>query len=254
MRNNLPEALSLYQAILDDRTVLLGSADDPGLAVDWNNLSSTYEQLQRFDQAASSARRAMQLFAAKNGTQHPRMAWLHNALGFALLGLERLDEAHAEFEAARQLALAKLDANNSILLNIHVGLGRVAQARGEFGAAHAAFAEALRIGMALNHSSLGAVEIRLGLLLLQQERYREAEAILQRGIKRSEQPGTTVQGALELQGSVARGVALAHLGRIDEGEALAVAALARLGTMVDTRTPRYTETARLLEALRQSER
>ena len=254
LRNNNTEALSLYQAILKERTAFLGREDAAGLAVDWSNLSSIYERLQRFDDAEFSARRAMRLFAAEYGAQHPRMAWLHNGLGFALLGLDRLDEAEAEFQKARTLARAKLDANNSILLNIHVGLGRTAQARGNYTAAHTAFDEAMRIGMAHNHTSLGAVEIRTGLLLLQEERYVEAEAMLRRGIERSEKLGATLPDPLVLYCTVARGLALARLGRIAEGEALAIAALAKLAIVVDKRTPRYVESVQLLEALRQTPR
>ncbi len=251
LRNNNTEALSLYQAILKERTALLGRDDDPGLAVDWSNLSSVYERLQRFEEAEFSARRAMLLFAAENGSQHPRMAWLHNGLGFALLGRDRLDEAEAEFQTARTLARAKLDANNSILLNIHVGLGRTAQVRGDYTAAHAALAEALRIGIALNHTSLGTVEVLSGMLLLQQERYVEAEAMLRRGIERSEKLRAAIPDPLVLYGTIARGVALSRLGRVAEGEALANAALAKLETVVDKSTPRYLQSVRLLEVLRQ---
>jgi eukaryotic-like serine/threonine-protein kinase len=251
LRNKNSEALSLYQAILKERTAFLGRDDAAGLAVDWSNLSSIYERLQRFDEAEFSARRAMQLFAAENGSQHPRMAWLHNGLGFALLGLDRLDEAEEEFQTARTLARAKLDANNSILLNIHVGLGRTAQARGDYTAADAAFAEARRIGTVLNHTSLGVVEVRTGLLLLQEQRFAEAEAMLRRGIERSKKLGATLPDPLVLHGTVARGLALARIGRVVEGEALAVAALAKLATVVDKRTPRYLESVRLLEELRQ---
>lgn len=251
LRGNLVEAHAHYQAILKDRTALLGRDDHSDLAVDWNNLSAINERLERFSEAENSARRAMQLFAEANGTEHPRMAWLHNALGFALLGLGRVDEAYAEFEAARRLALAKLHANTPILLNIHVGLGRVAQARRLYPQAEAAFVEALRIGKTLNHTSLATVEVRYGLLFLQQERYREAAAMLQRGIERSGTYGAQIPNPLMLQGAVARGLALAHLERGAEGEALAVAALSKLATLVDIRADSHVESQRLLDALRQ---
>ncbi|MDZ4811435.1 MAG: tetratricopeptide repeat protein, partial [Pseudomonadota bacterium] len=253
LRGNLVEAHAHYQTILKDRTALLGRDNHPDLAVDWNNLSAINERLERFAEAETSARRAMQLFAEANGTEHPRMAWLHNSLGFALLGLGRLDEAQAQFDAARKLALAKLHANTPILLNINVGLGRVAQARRLYPQAELAFVEALRIGKALNHTSLTAVEIRYGLMFLQHEQYREAEVMLQRGIERSGTYGAQIPNPLMLQGAVARGLALAHLERGDEGEALAVAALSKLATLVDRRADSYVESQRMLAALRQRE-
>lgn len=251
LRNKTAEALAQYRAILHDRTALLGRDDHPDLAVDWNNLSAVYERLERYGEAESSARRAMQLFATANGFAHPRMAWLHNALGFALLGQNRLDEAQAELDAARSLALAKLDANNPILLNIHIGLGRLAQARRNYAVADTAFAEALRIGTTLNHTSLATVEIRSGLSFLQQNRYLEAESMLRRGIERSAKLGGGLPNPLVLQGKVARGLALASLGRGHEGEALAVAALSELAALIGKGAASYIETARLLVALQQ---
>jgi len=249
LRGNNAEALAYYQAILKDRTAHLGSADSPDLAVDWNNLSAMYDRLERFEEAESSARRAMELFAKGNGVEHPRMAWLHNAIGFALIGQGRLDEAQIEIETARALALAKLGPQAQILLNIHVGIGRVAQARGKFAEADTAFLEAIAIGTTLNHPSLAAAQTRHGLSLLRQGRQAEAEPMLRQASETYRKLGPVQPDPLMLEGDIARGVALAHLGRGEEGKALARAALAQLETAVGKTSARYIESARLIEEL-----
>ncbi|MEO6065793.1 MAG: serine/threonine-protein kinase [Lysobacterales bacterium] len=250
LRNRIPEALVEYRSILKDRIALLASDDDPALAVDWHNLAAVYVQLERFTEAEAAERRALQLFAKANGADHPRMVWLHNGLGQALLGLQRLDEAQAEIEAARTLALAKLDPEHPVLVSVNAGLGTVASARGDFTHANSAFAEALRIGTLINHTTLGFAELRYGLSLLAQTRYAEAEAMLARGIDRSAKLQTAQPEPLVLYGTVARGLALAHLGRSEEGEKLASGALTQLATIVDKTKPRYLDAARLLESLR----
>jgi serine/threonine-protein kinase len=250
-RNRIAEALAMYEAILADRIALLGRDDDPALAVDWNNLSSVYARVERYVEAESSARRAMQLFAAGNGPDHPRMVWLHNGLGWALIGLGRLDEAHAELDTARALALAKLDAQHQILITVNSGLGRVAALRGDQAQADAAFATAMEIAAAIEDRGLATAEIHYGLALLRFERYAESEALLRRGIDRKRGLGVQRPDSHVLHGTVARGLALAHLGRGEEGEALADAAFAELEAIVDKNTVRYVESTRLLAALRQ---
>lgn len=134
---------------------------DPAHADAHNNLGLVLGELGEHNDSVESFQRALQL--------KPQAVGLHVNLGTALYKAGRLDAAIDRFRTAIALAPGSAEAE--------YGLGLAIQARGDSMAAAALFGKVLE----RNPGHLGAL-LGLAPLLIAQERYRDAEALLRRAL------------------------------------------------------------------------
>jgi len=227
LRSDFEKALSSAQQILNERKAILGSEDDAALSVDYNNLATLYVRMERYAEGEVSYRHAAELFARANGPEHPRMTWIYNGIAYVLWGQGKYAEAKVESDHALKLALDKLGPNSQILISLHLCHGHINTSLGDMAGAGEDYREALRLSEKLNNPQLFAAELRYGLWHLQQDHYSEAETLLSASMQHLHaQTGKT--DSSYLLASLARGVAIAKLGKREEGAKQAREALDEL--------------------------
>lgn len=174
------EALELLRQVLDDRRALLGD-DDPGMAVDWNNLGMAYLSLDRYAEAEAAFDQAVRLLSAQ-GRDHPRLAWVYGGLARARLGQgDRLERAEEALDEVERILGTSLSPTHSLAVNLNTNRATLYRFRGEYAQAEAAGRRALALTSVQDPDGAGA-HCSLGLDLLAQARYAEAQAQFAAGI------------------------------------------------------------------------
>jgi serine/threonine-protein kinase len=168
--------LFLRQALAIDRAWY--GDDNPETASVLTILGRTLVAEEHFDEAMSSLRLALNIQERVYGPTHPRVASTLNALGSAELAQGALDDAQTNF--VRMAAIYRtVYGDKHYLLGIAASdLGSVAEKRGDHIVAERYFREAvqrLTDAQSADHLNTGVARLKLGLALLGQHRFAEAE-------------------------------------------------------------------------------
>ncbi len=175
------EALKLAREIVASRG-RRSRATTPDLAADLNLLGMIQESASRFDDAEKSYRQAIAIFDRSLGTSDPRTAKAHGALAELLAYRGRRGEAEEEFAVAIAAKRKSLGPNHPELAATLIDVGLLHVNQRKYREADADFAEALRIYRPLHHADTTTVLRLLGLSLISQERYPEAEQRLEEAL------------------------------------------------------------------------
>ena len=102
LRGHWTAALANGEARLAERTALLGS-DDPGLAVDYNNIAVAYARMDRYADALAAYERCAELLRAGGIGDSARMAGVERGRAALLGRLGKFEEAQAALARADQM-------------------------------------------------------------------------------------------------------------------------------------------------------
>jgi serine/threonine-protein kinase len=158
------DMLAIAERNLEDRQALYG-ADDPRLAVDYNNLSAALARNGRRAEAEQALRRTLELLLAGDNPPPARLALIEQALcGFAS---QRADWAASRNACARAeaLCMGALGAAHPSCISVRVTRLRTEFQRGEAGAAASAYPEARRETLAASDPRDKTELLRIGLHL-----------------------------------------------------------------------------------------
>lgn len=220
------EAVQIAEQARDMRIRLLGS-NDPGVAVDWNNVGAVLLALDRYAQAETAYRRALALLQSDPELSPVRQVWLRVGIGGALTGQGQYGAAQSELERSLDIALSMLGEKHALIGTILTGQARIHFYQDRHEEADRLFARAVDILDKQQHYTQGHVELRWGTALLAMERNERAASTLAKAIEhastRLHADGPVVQSA-----RAAHGLAIARLGQVDSGEKNVREALIRL--------------------------
>lgn len=175
------EALTLAKEIVASRGRRSGAAT-PELAADVNLLGMIQESASRFDDAEKSYRQAIAIFDRSLGANDPRTAKAHGNLAELLAYRGRRDEAEKEFAVTIAAKRKSLGADHPELAATLIDLGLLYVNQRKYGEADASFAEALRIYRPLHHADTSSALRLLGMSLMAQERFPEAQQHLEEAL------------------------------------------------------------------------
>jgi serine/threonine-protein kinase len=159
--------------------------DDLLLAVALNKLGLAYDRLGRYEDSRARYERALAVYRANLGPDHPSVAGALNNIGMASFRLGRYAEARASYERARDIwerVFGPDGADVGLAVN---NLGTVAQVQSDWEEARRQYERALAIGeKRLGADSLGITHIlnNLAEVLLELGRLDEARAAAERGL------------------------------------------------------------------------
>jgi hypothetical protein len=222
LRGDNAAALALGERNLADRAALFG-ADDPRLAVDYNNLSGTYNQLSRLAEAEAALAKTLELLEKNPARPVARIAFVQQ--GRCSLAAQRADYAGAlaACQKASDLYAEALGADSIELASVAVTEARVRFAAGEEDRARAlldAIEPRLRAaGRAVDLRETGLLRLRL--------------AVIDRDWQALEQGGTRLLAALP-----------APVPGVVSGERSVVEAFTALGRFMQGRDPQDAAEAR----------
>jgi tetratricopeptide (TPR) repeat protein len=167
LRGRWGESLINTQARLAERSEILG-ADDPGLAVDYNNLAVALGRMDRYAEALTAYERCLQLLELGGNADSARTGSVERGRAQVLARLERFDEAQQALDHARELRERNLPADHPDHLDTRFAQVGILRARGDIDAASAALTTLIK--------SAGPQERRLGEL-----HYERARLNMSRG-------------------------------------------------------------------------
>jgi serine/threonine protein kinase/tetratricopeptide (TPR) repeat protein len=182
LRGDLASAEHEYRAILDERRAVVG-ADDPRLAVDWNNLGAIAFRRDRYVEAEQAYAEASRLIALDPDAPESRQAWLRMGRGMALMGRGELEAAERELAAAHAVAERTLHAEHPIVASIAISAARLARYQGDVDLAIEHAGRARRIYAKLGHPEEGVAALQMGLALRSAGRASAAETTLKDALR-----------------------------------------------------------------------
>lgn len=162
LRGHHELAYRLYHRALLER-LELGHDTPIGLASAWNNLGATAQRAERYQDAESAYRQAIELLAAHAGPDHPRMAFLHVGLANALLGLGQVEQAGVELGLGEAIMLARLDPESVLVGSVAGTRANLLRLKGRHEEAAAVLADYLREGRSRAQEPEAARRMRLQL-------------------------------------------------------------------------------------------
>jgi serine/threonine protein kinase/Tfp pilus assembly protein PilF len=173
-------ALALYEETFKLREAQVG-ADHPDTLICMNNLATAYWDVRKQDRALSLWERVFTLSKAKLGTNHPdTLIAMHN-LGYGYQHTGSLDQAVPLYEEVLKLRKAKLEPDHPEMMISLRALAQAYQASKrldrEEALLRAWLGERQKHGVA-DSANAADVMSMLGLNLLYQRKYAEAEPIL----------------------------------------------------------------------------
>jgi len=177
LRGDFDAMEALYTRNLEERRALVG-ADDPRLAVDWNNLAALALRRDRYLEADAGYAEAMRLLQRDPQSPASRLVWLRGGRGVALIGLGRYPQAQAELEAARQLAERSLHAGHPIVGSMLIALAVLHRHQGDFDTSARLATAARDVFAPINHPDQPLAELQVGLTALMQARVADALTVL----------------------------------------------------------------------------
>jgi eukaryotic-like serine/threonine-protein kinase len=167
LRGHWAESLTNTQARLAERMDLLG-ADDPGLAVDYNNLAVALMRMDRPSEALAAYDRCLVLLTAGGLGDSARSAGVERGRGVLLARLGRLDEGAGAIDRADKLRHNNLPDDHPDHRDTRFGRAIWMRASGDFSGSRALLQGLL--GSATDDPrepdyryELGRTELRLGL-------------------------------------------------------------------------------------------
>jgi tetratricopeptide (TPR) repeat protein len=239
-RSDFENGLRTAELILAERKAALGNDDDPALSVDYNNLATLYIRLERFPEAEAAYRRAGELLAKQAGPEHPRMVWIYNGIAYALWGQGKYTEAKTQSDHALKLGLEKLGPENQVLISVHLCHSHIYADLGDLQTAVDDTREAVRVAEKLNNPQRFAAELRYGLMLVQEDKFSDGAAMLAASMQHLHAQTGKIDSSY-LFAAVGHGVAVARLGKREEGSKEAREALDRLTREFPTEKKRVAE-------------
>lgn len=216
------EALSIQRAAYGER--------HREVAATLNNLAILDYRRSRYAEAAQRFRELIVLWRELLGPTHPDTLATMNNLGMTLRNAGELAQAEQVLASVVEGRTKALGQDHPEVANTLVNLASIVHRRSHFGRARDLAAQALPMlerAYAADHPLIGVGLVVLGRAQLGAGAAREALVSLDRAIEID----TKVYGATHLQtceARVARGQALAALGRIDEGRKMIEAAITDL--------------------------
>ena len=176
LRGRWTESLANTQARLAERMDLLG-ADDPGLAVDYNNLAVALNRMDRFAEALAAYDRCLQLLQAGGLGNSARAAGVERGRALLLARTGALDSAEAAMQRAEQLRRQNLPENHPDHRDTAFGRAILSRYQGDLGAAAAAL-QALLDTASDDEPRLGEFRLELGSTQLRAQQWQKAAATL----------------------------------------------------------------------------
>ncbi len=229
LRGDVVAMEAMYRRNLDERRQLVG-ADDPRLAVDWNNVAAAALRRDRYADAESGYAEAARLMALDPKSPASRLVWLRGGRGVALVGLGRYAEGRDELEAARELGERSLHAGHPIVGSMLSALAALDRHEERLEESVQLATEARDLFAAVHHPDQALAELQLGMTRLKQARNAEALAVLTQADSdfstqrnREEPQYWQLQAALALA-RLLNGVAMANQGATSDVEADSFAA------------------------------
>jgi serine/threonine protein kinase len=179
----LPEAIALHEQVRDARVRTQG-ADHLSTLTSLNNLADAYRLARRLPEAVPLFEQVRDGFVKKLGAEHPSTLVALNNLGSAYQGTGRLPEATALFEqAATGIAKLRFEHENAgqIISNAiatYERAGRLDKAEGW----RRQWLPVIKRRAGADSPAYAGELAGLGLNLLQQEKWADAEPILREGL------------------------------------------------------------------------
>ncbi|MCG3132022.1 MAG: Serine/threonine-protein kinase PknD [Phycisphaerae bacterium] len=174
------EAETLSTRVLEDRRRILGESD-PDTMASLNNLAYLYQSLGRFEEAVPMARQALDLFSAAKGEEDSATLAVMSNLAWLLTGLKQYAEAEPLHRRALDIKTRVLGPDHGDTVSGMHGLAECFRQQERFAEA----AEILALAEPAAHRAwpadswmISSVQAMYGDVLIQLERYDEAEPIL----------------------------------------------------------------------------
>ena len=177
LRGDAGAALDQHQAILADRMAWLG-ANDPALAVDYNNTAAQLVALGRYAEAEAAYNRAYQLLRERFGEQHPRLAFVVAGQAACAIALGQLDQAQQLVNQGLRLAESALAPNHELQGSLRLIQARVFLEQGRAAEAEQAGRQALAIYAASSHPHIVNAATRLALALARQSKWDQVDDLV----------------------------------------------------------------------------
>ena len=224
-------ALTLAERNLEERAALFG-ADDPRLAVDYNNLASSYNRLGRLAEAETAQRKSLALLERNPERPVARIAFVHTNLCMLAVQRARYADAEASCQAARARYTESLGPDSIEIASVDSSRAHVAFAAGDSDAARALLDDA--------EPRLVAAQRKVDVLLVATVRMRLA--VRDADWKRVEAEGERLRSMLppptadavaderllaDAFTSLARGMRSGHDGAVTEARRIAASMLER---------------------------
>ncbi len=171
----LAEAIALYERVRDARIAKLGS-DHPDTLTTLNNLASAYWSMKQLDRSVPQFEEVLKRQETKLGRQHPDTQWTVANLGVNYKDAGRLKEAIPLLEEAHQAAkgIPRLRWVAYPLIGAYAKEGENAKLAD---LVREQLTEA-RKALPLDSPQLAGLLAQIGLSLLQEEKWTEAEPLL----------------------------------------------------------------------------
>jgi eukaryotic-like serine/threonine-protein kinase len=176
LRGRWAESLANTQARLAERMELLGG-DDPGLAVDYNNLAVALGRMDRFPEALAAYDRCLQLLQAGGLADSARAAGVERGRALYLARFGRLDEAEIALQHADELRRKNLPEQHPDHRDTVFGRAILSRFQGNPNAA-ATQLQALLNSAGSHEPRLAEYRYELGATQLRTEAWQQAAATL----------------------------------------------------------------------------
>lgn len=179
-RGRTQEAEPLLREVLELRQESLGEAH-PDTAIALNNLGYLLNSSGRYEEAFDYLEAAYKLALDSLGSDHSRTQLFGNNLGVTYYALKRYEEARPFLEASVTTTTAKLGTHHPNTLMLRGNLATLQWKVGEVDEALASFpsiVEGLRSRLPEGHHATAAYERFFALVLMERQRYTEAEQLL----------------------------------------------------------------------------
>ena len=164
-RSDYAQAQHWDEEVLRERQAHEGPSS-PDIAMDLMNLSNIAMYQEHFAESENLAQRSHAMLTQVLGPDHPRMIYVDNVLGIALMNAGKCDAAVATLQHSVAVARKTLGPSAPMLASNLANLGRAQACAGDDAAAMASIREGLSIFAAAHSISIGTVELRLGLVEL----------------------------------------------------------------------------------------
>ena len=219
-RGDYAAAERIGRSQIEDRVALWG-ADDPRLAVDWNNLGQTLSARARHVDALEAFERSLALLRADPKAPESRQAFVLGGMARSALGSGRLAQAEALAGQALEIARRTLGERQIVALRNQGILADVALARGD-GASALAVADPLSaLPPPADGEATRAAVLQAGEALLALGRVDEAVPRLRAAAAAFEAAMIGKSPTTALRAQVMFTLALARAGATDEAVARA---------------------------------
>ncbi|HYG61622.1 MAG TPA: tetratricopeptide repeat protein, partial [Thermoanaerobaculia bacterium] len=179
------------------------------------NRAEVLGDLSRFAEAEQAVRQALAILEASPQVTRLEVSYARRGLADLLESLDRHQEAAAEFDAVLALQRAELGPRHRQVAFTRIAQGFLLSEMRRFPEAEATLREAIRILEPLDHFEIGSARCYLGICMMSQERYAEAERQFSEA-ERFLRTKLEADHPLVWGSRISQGIAQLRLGRLGE--------------------------------------